>query len=97
VNTAVDVLNEIEVAQLLGCAVTTVQDRARSGDLPGLKYGDGGWRFPARALSARLEEVALQQAAERRKPAQTLAGVLVSVKGGKRGESKRMPPKLPSA
>lgn len=65
-----------QVAQLLGCSVKTVQQLARDGDLPGLLLGDGGWVFPAGALHLRLDELALQQAASRRKapePAATTA------------------------
>lgn len=62
----VEVLKVGEVAELLGCAVTTVEVHARAGDLPGLKFGDH-WVFPAGALARRLEEWALEEAAERRR------------------------------
>jgi Helix-turn-helix domain len=62
------VLKVADVAALLGCAISTVEERARSGDLPGLKFGDGGWVFPAGALAMRLDELAIAQAAVRREP-----------------------------
>jgi hypothetical protein len=63
-----DVLKAGDVANMLGCALSTVEERARSGDLPGLKFGDGGWVFPASALAFRLQELALAEAEARRAP-----------------------------
>lgn len=51
-----DILNVTQMAGMLGCAVSTVEERARTGDLPGLKFGDGGWIFPRRAVLERLYE-----------------------------------------
>ena len=84
------VLDVATVAALLRCAETTVEDRARRGDLPGLKIGDS-WIFPAGALTAALDQLALDQAAERRKPAQP-RGQLVDIKR----KAKRIPPALPA-
>ena len=89
---AVDVFNEEAVAALLGCSITTVRDRARSGELPGLKFGDRGWVFPAGALAARLDQLALEEAERRRQPA-AKSGVLVDVSAGRK---KRTPPALPT-
>ena len=61
-----DILSVEATAALLGCAVRTVEEQSRAGDLPGLKYGDGGWIFPRPALMQRLTEKALEQAALRR-------------------------------
>jgi excisionase family DNA binding protein len=57
-----------QAAELMGCSVKTVEDLARRGELPGIKPG-GGWIFPAGALAQRLDELAIEQAAMRRKPA----------------------------
>lgn len=84
------VLDVATVATLLRCAETTVEERARRGDLPGLKIGDS-WVFPAGALTAALDQLALDQAAERRKPARA-SGQLVDIKR----KPKRTPPTLPS-
>jgi Helix-turn-helix domain len=84
-----------QAAALLRCAPKTVQARARAGDLPGLKWGED-WIFPAGAFFARLDEIALEEAAERRKPAKP-TGQLLDIKaapGGRGG--RRAPPKLPS-
>lgn len=54
-----DILGEDETAALLRCAVSTIRERARLGDLPGLQYGDGGWVFPKAALLEHLNSKAL--------------------------------------
>ena len=56
-----------QAAALLGCSVKTVEEMARQGELPGIKPGLS-WVFPAGALARRLDELALEQAATRRKP-----------------------------
>jgi excisionase family DNA binding protein len=56
-----------EVAALLRCSAYTVEEAARSGDLPGIKPG-GSWIFPSDALQRRLNEKALEEAAARRSP-----------------------------
>lgn len=61
-----EILNVAEVAKLLGCSERTVEDRAREGDLPGLKFGDGGWIFPLPALMGRLVAKATGEAAAKR-------------------------------
>lgn len=77
-----------QAAELLRCAPKTVQARARAGDLPGLKWGED-WIFPAGAFFARLDEIALEEAAERRKPAKP-AGQLVDIKqGAPKGKGRR--------
>lgn len=72
------------VADLLDCEVDTVNARALSGDLPGVKFGRS-WVFPTTALEARLNELAIEEAAARRAPRTT--PVLVAVK-------RRGPPSL---
>lgn len=86
-----DVLKADAVATLLGCAITTVEERARIGDLPGLKFGDGGWVFPASALALRLQELALDEAAARRSPRRPIG--LIRDQSPK---AKRKPPSLPA-
>lgn len=81
-----------QVAGILRCAVSTVEAHARSGHLPGLLMGDGGYVFPAGALFARLNEIALAEATERRAPSAP-SGVLVPISGIKR--RKRCAPALP--
>ena len=53
-----DVLNETEVAQLLDCEPSTVQESARRGDLPGVKFGRS-WRFPRTNLLSALHDKAM--------------------------------------
>lgn len=86
----VDVLETEDVATLLRCAPTTVRDRARTGDLPGIKFGDD-WVFPAEALHMRLTELALEQAAKRRQPTKPSAQLLTVPR-----KAKRTPPALPT-
>lgn len=89
--TLAPVLTVDDVAELLHCAPRTVQERARRGDLPGLRWGDD-WVFPAGALLKRLDEVALADASERRKPAAPTAVVLRQVPT----KARRQLPVLPS-
>lgn len=77
------VLSESDVAQLVGCEPETVQEKARLGILPGLKLGKS-WVFPAGALARVLDELALEEAAKRRKPAPEPAATAV---GGKKGRA----------
>lgn len=92
-NTPVLPFTTEQVAAMLRCAITTVEAHARSGHLPGVLFGDGGYVFPAGALLARLDELALEEATKRRKPAPK-AGVLSVVAKGK--HDKRQPPALPA-
>lgn len=59
-------LNCQQVAALLECDEGVVRERAQSGELPGVKFGRG-WIFPAAALDQRLNEIALEEAEERRR------------------------------
>jgi excisionase family DNA binding protein len=60
-----------QAAEMLGCSAKTVEEMARDGRLPGLKPG-GSWVFPAGALARRLDELALEEAEQRRqRPAPT--------------------------
>lgn len=53
-----DILNKDEVAALLDCEPATVEEKARKGELPGVKIGRS-WRFPREALMRRLNEMAM--------------------------------------
>ena len=53
------------LAKLLDCDADTAAERLNRGDLPGVKFGRG-WIIPADALHARLNELAIEQAAQRR-------------------------------
>lgn len=46
-----------DVAALLKCSPRTVEDRARAGTLPGVKFGES-WVFPAQALLEAINEQA---------------------------------------
>ena len=54
-----------QLAKMLRCSEFTVRERARKGDLPGLKFGDD-WVFPVEAVAHQLTEMALDDAKERR-------------------------------
>lgn len=87
-----EVFDAAQAAKLLRCAETTVEERARRGDLPGLKFGDG-WIFPRDALLARLNELALEEAARRRAPSIPSA---VAQSAGVSNRKVRRPPTLPT-
>lgn len=87
-----EVFDSAEAATLLRCAISTVEERARKGDLPGLKFGDG-WIFPAQALVARLNQLALEEAARRRAPGTPSA--TATALNDKRPPRGRTPPQLP--
>lgn len=84
------VLDVDQVAELLRCEPTTVQEHARRGELPGLKLGRD-WVFPVGALLRRLDELALEGAAKRRQPVGPTA-VAVPVAAGR--APRRAPPLL---
>lgn len=63
-----DVLDETEVAAILDCEPKTVQEKARSGELPAIKFGRS-WRFPRSALMQALHELALANKGKERTPA----------------------------
>lgn len=87
-----------QAAQLLGCEGDTVRELARVGDLPGFKPGRD-WVFPAGAFYARLDELAIEQAAKRRKPqaaSATLHALPAAAAGAPGGKARRRPPALPA-
>lgn len=78
-----DILSKDEVASMLDCEPSTVEEKARNHELPGVKIGRS-WLFPRQALMQRLNEMALARPA----PAQP-AGVI------KQNSKRRAPPVLP--
>jgi hypothetical protein len=52
-------------AKLLHCSISTIEERLRTGDLPGEKFGDG-WILPGQALIERVNEIAKAKAEEKR-------------------------------
>ncbi len=90
-NAAVPILSASEVAILMRCSQKTVEEHARTGDIPGLLWGDGGWVFPAQALYNRLNELAVEQALKRRQPPEILTVLVANPK-----RARREPPKLPN-
>lgn len=85
------VLDVETAAQLLRCEPSTVRERLRQGELPGVKLGTD-WVLPAGALLQRLDELALQESAKRRAPPPPPAAVALRPVSGK---GRRMPPTLP--
>jgi hypothetical protein len=83
-NTVVPILTVTEVAALMQCAESTVETHARAGNVPALRWGDGGWVFPAQALYNRLNELAIEQAVERRKPPDFTAVIVANRKRARR-------------
>lgn len=89
-------LNCAQVAELLECSEKTVQIHARSGELPGLKFGED-WIFPSEALLERLNSVALERANERRQDKPKPLGLVMAQTVPRRGGRRRNPiPALPS-
>jgi excisionase family DNA binding protein len=56
-NLPAPIMTSEQVAELLRCSSRTVEEHARNGSLPGVKYGDG-WVFPAEALLEAVNEAA---------------------------------------
>ncbi|MGJ7611361.1 MULTISPECIES: helix-turn-helix domain-containing protein [unclassified Variovorax] len=53
-----DILSKDQVATMLDCEPSTVEEKARNHELPGVKIGRS-WLFPRQALMQRLNEMAL--------------------------------------
>ncbi len=70
-----------EVAALMKCATRTVEDHARAGRLPALKFGES-WVFPADALIRAVNRMAEEEAAKRSEPTKP-AAVKVKQAGNK--------------
>jgi excisionase family DNA binding protein len=61
------ILNAQEAADLLQCSVRSVQDYARSGRLPGVKFGDG-WVFSSDLLVETVKKLSIEEAEKRSRP-----------------------------
>lgn len=85
-----DVIDADECAALLRCNTETVEELARSGELPGLKFGRG-WIFVRADLLLYLATKAREEAAERRSRRSAPAVVPQVSKGRRRA----VPPALP--
>jgi excisionase family DNA binding protein len=79
-----DVLNESEAADLLDCEPSTVQEAARRGELPAVKFGRS-WRFPRGALLVALDQKAMAN----------MVNAVAKPKAIQMGVAKRMAPVLP--
>lgn len=66
------ILNSKDVSELLQCSIRTVEDYARAGRLPSLKFGDG-WVFPFEALIQAVNRMAEVEAAKRAEPQKPIA------------------------
>jgi len=62
-------LNSDEVAELLFCTKRVVEEHARTGRLPGAKFGDK-WIFPSTLLIEAVTKICRQEAENRTKPHQ---------------------------
>jgi hypothetical protein len=68
------ILDVEEVAAILGCSCRAVEDRARAGDLPGIRFGEkSSWLFPADALSRAMNRLAEEEAQRRAQPEKPVA------------------------
>lgn len=82
-----DVLSPEEMAQLLDCEVSTVDDKLRAGLLPGVKMGRS-WVCPRSALMQALHDEAMKNLG-----AKKLSGQVVSINEPK--TKRRTPPAIP--
>lgn len=85
-----------QVAQLLACTADTVRELARDGTLAAIKPGRD-WIFPAGALYARLDELAIAEAASRRTPTTPSATLhALPASQQRKKAARRGPPALPA-
>jgi hypothetical protein len=87
----IEMLGTDRVSRLLRCTPQLVEEEARKGELPGLKFGRA-WIFPRRALLQVLNDQAIAQAISRRDPIARPA--LVAAKKIKPRERRRPLPVL---
>ena len=76
-------LNAAQAADMLGCSPRTVEDYARAGKLPAVKFGDG-WVFPVEAMLRAINRMAEDAAVQRAKTA-GCGAVAVSAPNKRRG------------
>ncbi len=86
---AVAVIKAKDLAEMLGCSVFTIEERARRRELPGLKFGDGGWVFPLDATNRVLNDMAMNYVNSEAEPVVSLAAFRVP-------SNPRQPPQLPA-
>ncbi len=79
------ILDAQEAADLLHCSAKSIENHARSGRLPGIKFGDG-WIFSSELLVETVKKLSIEEAEKRSKPARPM-GILVGSP-----KSKRKPP-----
>lgn len=89
---AENILDLKQIADLLRCSEEQAASQLASGNLPGVKFGKA-WIAPAEALLSRLNEIAIEQANERRSRSRP-APTAVSVEASK--TVRKQPPALPS-
>lgn len=85
-----DILTPQEIAKILLCDEKTVEEAARKGTLPGVKFGRG-WVFPKAALLEALNSQAKEEAESRKY--RTTSPLAITGKQPK--QAKRNPPALP--
>jgi excisionase family DNA binding protein len=81
-----DVMSKVEVASILDCEPDTVEEKARTGELPAVKYGRS-WIFPRSALLECLHKQALEN---------TKPKVRETPKATSKKMARRAPPALPA-
>lgn len=83
-----EILTTDVLAEMLRCDEKTVCERLVVGDLPGTKFGRS-WIVPSDALFKRINELAIEEAAERRRTAQP--GIPAQQDAPKKRGRKRFP------
>jgi hypothetical protein len=76
------ILDTQETADLLHCSVRSVENHARSGRLPGVKFGEG-WIFSSELIVETVKKLSLEEAEKRSKPVKPF-GVFVGTPKRKR-------------
>lgn len=84
-----------EVCEILGCEAETVTERITNGDLPGLKFGRG-WIIPRKAFDQCLNELALQEAQERRAARQAGRAAATAIGAAKKPGAQTAAGRLPA-
>lgn len=83
-----------EVAQMMGCAPSTIEEHARNRVLPGIRMGRE-WRFPREAFMKAINTLAITGALHRespkRKPKATAADMLKGAKPSRRNLIPELP------
>ena len=90
-----------QASEMLFCSPEVMAERLKNGELPGIKYGRS-WVIPFEAFMARLNEIALENAEQRRQELSrgqrtaALPKPVMSATPGQRGRLRRVPPLLPT-